>query len=117
MLISFLFLHENICCGNPLEVPRGGASNGYPQHMFSWRNKKDIMWIHPLICSYVIGPSLFLRPNKNVFRISLPYLIFLVEPSILFSCFLALKKKKKKKIDVTGIKYLYYNIYAKYLDK
>ena len=21
-----------------------GASNEYPQHMFSWRNKKNIMW-------------------------------------------------------------------------
>ena len=44
MLISFLFLHENICCGE--------ASNEYPQHMFSWRNKKNIMWIPSLICSY-----------------------------------------------------------------
>ena len=25
-----------------LEAPCWGASNGYPQHMFSWRNKKDI---------------------------------------------------------------------------
>ena len=22
------------------------------QHMFSWRNKKDILWIPPIICSY-----------------------------------------------------------------
>ena len=39
-LIVFLFLHKNICCGYSLEVPQGGASNEYPQHMFSWRNKK-----------------------------------------------------------------------------
>ena len=32
-----------------LEAPRQGASNEYPQHMFSWTNKKDIMWILPLI--------------------------------------------------------------------
>ena len=25
-----------------LEAPRRGASNEYPQHMFLWRNKKDI---------------------------------------------------------------------------
>ena len=25
-----------------LEAPQRGASNEYPQHMFSWRNKKDI---------------------------------------------------------------------------
>ena len=37
--IFFLFLHENICCGYPLEVPCWGASNDYPQHMFLWRNK------------------------------------------------------------------------------
>ena len=41
-IIFFLFLHKNICCGYSLEVPRRGASNEYPQHMFSWRNKKDI---------------------------------------------------------------------------
>ena len=35
-----------------LEAPCQGASNEYPQHMFSRRNKKDIMWIPPLICSY-----------------------------------------------------------------
>ena len=35
-----------------LEVPRRSASNEYPQHMFSWRNKKNIMWVPPLICSY-----------------------------------------------------------------
>ena len=55
--------HENICCGYSLEAPHWGtsneypqhmwgASNEYPQHMFSSRNKKNIMWIPPLICSY-----------------------------------------------------------------
>ena len=52
MLISFLFLNKNICCGYSLEAPRRGASNEYPQHMFSSINKKNIMWIPPLICSY-----------------------------------------------------------------
>ena len=28
------------------------SSNGYPQHMFSCRNKKRNKWIPPLICSY-----------------------------------------------------------------
>ena len=41
-IIFFLFLHENICCGYSLEVPPRGASNEYPQHMFLWRNKKNI---------------------------------------------------------------------------
>ena len=44
-IIFFLFLHENICCVYSLEVPLQGASNEYPQvpqHLFSWRNKKNI---------------------------------------------------------------------------
>ena len=35
------FLHENMLWYS-LEAPRRGASNEYPHHMFSWRNKKDI---------------------------------------------------------------------------
>ena len=45
-LIFFLFLHKNI-----LEAPWQGASNEYPQHMFSWRNKKNTMRIPSLIWS------------------------------------------------------------------
>ena len=56
-IIYFLFLHKNLCCGYSLEAPQQGASNEYPQHTFSWRNKKNIstaeksalygaMWIH-----------------------------------------------------------------------
>ena len=43
----FLFLNENISCGYSLEVPCRGASNEYPQHMFSSINKKniDIFWL------------------------------------------------------------------------
>ena len=37
-IIFFLFLHENIYCGYSLEAPYWGASNEYPQHMFSWRS-------------------------------------------------------------------------------
>ena len=36
----FSFFHKNICCGYSLEAPRGGASNEYTQHMFSWKNQK-----------------------------------------------------------------------------
>ena len=39
-IIFFLFFHENICCGYSLEAPQQGTSNEYPQHMFSWKNKK-----------------------------------------------------------------------------
>ena len=41
--IVFLILHGNICCGYSLEAPCRGASNEYPQHMFSWRNIKNVM--------------------------------------------------------------------------
>ena len=41
-ILFFLFLDENIYYGYSLEAPRRGASNEYPQHMFSLRNKKDI---------------------------------------------------------------------------
>ena len=40
--IFLLFLYKNVCCGYLLEAPRRGASNEYPQHMFSWRNKKTV---------------------------------------------------------------------------
>ena len=52
VLIFFLLLHENICCGYSLEAPHRGASNEYPQHMFSWRNKKSIMWLPLHILGY-----------------------------------------------------------------
>ena len=35
----FLFLHKNICFGYLLEVPRSGRG---AQHMFWYRNKKDV---------------------------------------------------------------------------
>ena len=42
-------LHKNICCGYSLEARHKGASNEYPQHMFTWRNKKNIFLIPTLI--------------------------------------------------------------------
>ena len=47
-LTFFLFLNENICCGNSLEAPQRDTSNENAQHMFSWRNKKKFTWI-PLL--------------------------------------------------------------------
>ena len=49
VLIFFLFLHKNISCRYSLEAPCPGASNEYPQHMFSWRNKKTSNLIPTLI--------------------------------------------------------------------
>ena len=36
---------ENICCVCSLEVPHRGTSNENTQHMFSWRNKKNIHYL------------------------------------------------------------------------
>ena len=44
-LIFLLFLEENICCGYSLEAPHRGASNEYPQQMFSSINNKNIYLI------------------------------------------------------------------------
>ena len=32
------------CCGYSLEVPHHGTSDEYPQHIFSWRNKKKYLY-------------------------------------------------------------------------
>ena len=64
MLISFLFLDENICCGYSLEAPRRGtsneypqrgASNEYPQHMFRPEIRK-------ILCGY---PLLSVAMSQN----------------------------------------------------
>ena len=49
VLIFFLFLQKNICCGYSLEVPWQGASKEYPQYIFSWRNMKNTNLIPILI--------------------------------------------------------------------
>ena len=48
MLISFLFLHENICCGYSLEAPRRGASNEYHNVCFHGEIRK-ILCGYPLL--------------------------------------------------------------------
>ena len=47
----YFSLHENICCGYSLEVPRRGTSNEYPQHMFLCRNKKNshTFWLKKIL--------------------------------------------------------------------
>ena len=37
-----LFFQENIGCGYSFEGPHWGPSNEYPQHIFFWRNKKNM---------------------------------------------------------------------------
>ena len=40
--------HENICCGYSFEVPQGGSSIEYPQHMFFGEIRK-ILCGYPLL--------------------------------------------------------------------
>ena len=50
-----------------LEAFYRGASNEYPQYMFLWRNKKSILWIPPLMWSYVTS---FERETCSLFKSS-----------------------------------------------
>ena len=53
---NICFHGEVICCGYSLEAPWHGASDEYPQHMFSWRNKKkNYLDTLSLIWSYDIS--------------------------------------------------------------
>ena len=72
--VFFLFLHKNIFCGYSLEAPHRGTSNEYPQHMFSWRNKKNIylptlIWTYdlPFLISLCLShvPSTAFRLSKD----------------------------------------------------
>ena len=51
----FPYFTTNICCGYSLEVPHRGASNEYPQHIFSWRNKKNIDTFQSKMALYLEG--------------------------------------------------------------
>ena len=56
VLFFSYFSMKNLCCGYSLEGPQWGASIEYLQHMFLWRNKKNInsFWLKKkcLIWSY-----------------------------------------------------------------
>ena len=55
----FLISPENICCGYSLEAPQQGASDEYSQHMFLWRNKKNInTWIEKSALTSVMNLTL-----------------------------------------------------------
>ena len=41
-LVFLILAGSYICCGYSLEVPQRGTSYEYPQHTFSYRNKKNI---------------------------------------------------------------------------
>ena len=72
-LIFFLFLYKNIRCGYSSELPRRGNSDEYPQHMFWWKNKKNINtfwpkkqlnWSYNCRCLFLCQFSLILAHNE-----------------------------------------------------
>ena len=48
-----------------VEAPQWGASNEYPQHMFSRQNKKNVYPIPALICTYMMDTSLILQNDNS----------------------------------------------------
>ena len=69
MLITFLFLLKNICCGYSLEASRWDASNEYPQHMFSRRKKKNIFLRPRLVWSSARVQSFFKQTVETQIRL------------------------------------------------
>ena len=64
LLISFLFLDENICCGYSLEAPRRGASNEYHNICFHWEIRK-ILCGYPLLSVALIQIKCFSSYTRN----------------------------------------------------
>ena len=58
----FLILHKNICCGYSLEAPLRGASNEYPQYMFSSRNQID----HEIFSTVILSLPLIQEGQLSV---------------------------------------------------
>ena len=66
IVIFFLILPLKHTLWYALEAPHRGASNEYPQHMFSRRNKKNIFPISPLIKLFLctcMMQAYYLREN------------------------------------------------------
>ena len=70
------------CCGYSLEAPHRGTSKEYPQHMFLWRNKKNIkaFWLKKMpylvLCTYVPIPRVNTALHKywlNIDNGKLPF--------------------------------------------
>ena len=53
-----------------LEAPHRGASNVYPQHMYSWTNKENTLPF--LILSYALSQSLRKQAYSNILNILPP---------------------------------------------
>ena len=61
----YLFLHDNKCCGYSSEVPQRVISDEYPQNMFSWRHKKQIVCI-PLLSGAMTNGTILIFFILNI---------------------------------------------------
>ena len=95
-IIVILFLHENICCGYSLEVPRRGASHEYQQHMFHEEIRKISVlsvlksaWAYAVLQYPIYSKYLEILTANQHPKISNP-LIPTIWPKLCFlcSCFL-----------------------------
>ena len=67
----FSYFSMKTYCGYSLEAPLRGASNEYPQHMFSWRNKTKYYLDTPLIdLELLISTRKRAKLRVNIFSIS-----------------------------------------------
>ena len=94
LLIFFLFLHENICCGYSLEASWRGASNEFHNITFSWRNKKKYpkiiakfsSWTSPVACKkdiwnlHLSGSMMFFVEKKRKWKYFDTRMIASLEP-------------------------------------
>ena len=114
--IDFSYSTRNICCGFSLEAPHRGASNEYPQQMFSWINDKNISLILALIWNCVVCslPRSWLNSAED--KVMIHFLFFprnqddiscnnLLEISNAVFFFFLLENKKKKKISECRLKF------------
>ena len=82
VMLFFLFLQKNICCGYSLEVPHWGTFNEYPLQMFSMAQiwiGKYAGWSGPSLPEYVYCPFLVLGINNtrlSYVRKELPFIIW-----------------------------------------
>ena len=77
------------CFGYSLEVPHWGMSNKYQQHMFLWRNKKNIYLDNPLIYSCVyffwswgfFAPTIFVKWNETwMWQVTAEMILYIKRP-------------------------------------
>ena len=89
-----MLLVYGICCGYSLEVPRQSTSNVYPQHMFSWRNKKNInnFWLKNSslleLCNIHVSVKDSISVVRTTDRLYMTFIVFTgpTQPTVSLIC-------------------------------